>query len=220
MKKALAALIALALPAAALAEGASGFYVQADAAHAKASSSLGSAKGFSPRISAGYRINDLRFAVDYTRYKNYKQAPSTDFKLYSIGASVIYDFDTQSPVKPYFGARLSLNRASAHLGGSDSFSKTSAGLGVLAGVSYAVTPNVDLDAGSATTTSAKSTLSKTSVPANCPPACASNSDIRVIPQTAEPSAVFCFRHIYRLKLHKPAVLYDNPERCGFCRPIF
>lgn len=147
MKKALAALIALALPAAALAEGASGFYVQADAAHAKASSSLGSAKGFSPRISAGYRINDLRFAVDYTRYKNYKQAPSTDFKLYSIGASVIYDFDTQSPVKPYFGARLSLNRASAHLGGSDSFSKTSAGLGVLAGVSYAVTPNVDLDAG-------------------------------------------------------------------------
>ncbi|HGO6599456.1 TPA: outer membrane beta-barrel protein NspA [Neisseria gonorrhoeae] len=138
MKKALAALIALALPAAALAEGASGFYVQADAAHAKASSSLGSAKGFSPRISAGYRINDLRFAVDYTRYKNYKQAPSTDFKLYSIGASVIYDFDTQSPVKPYFGARL---------GGSDSFSKTSAGLGVLAGVSYAVTPNVDLDAG-------------------------------------------------------------------------
>lgn len=55
MKKALAALIALALPAAALAEGASGFYVQADAAHAKASSSLGSAKGFSPRISAGYR---------------------------------------------------------------------------------------------------------------------------------------------------------------------
>lgn len=140
MKKALAALIALALPAAALAEGASGFYVQADAAHAKASSSLGSAKGFSPRISAGYRINDLRFAVDYTRYKNYKQVPSTDFKLYSIGASAIYDFDTQSPVKPYLGARLSLNRASADLGGSDSFSQISTGLGVLAGVSYAVTP--------------------------------------------------------------------------------
>lgn len=98
MKKALAALIALALPAAALAEGASGFYVQADAAHAKASSSLGSAKGFSPRISAGYRINDLRFAVDYTRYKNYKQAPSTDFKLYSIGASVI--FTTSTPNRP------------------------------------------------------------------------------------------------------------------------
>lgn len=145
MKKALAALIALAIPAAALAEGASGFYVQADAAHAKASSSLGSAKGFSPRISAGYRINDLRFAVDYTRYKNYK-APSTDFKLYSIGASAIYDFDTQSPVKPYLGARLSLNRASVDLGGSDSFSQTSIGLGVLTGVSYAVTPNVDLDA--------------------------------------------------------------------------
>ncbi|MCI4052386.1 outer membrane beta-barrel protein NspA, partial [Klebsiella pneumoniae] len=136
MKKALATLIALAIPAAALAEGASGFYVQADAAHAKASSSLGSAKGFSPRISAGYRINDLRFAVDYTRYKNYK-APSTDFKLYSIGASAIYDFDTQSPVKPYLGARLSLNRASVDLGGSDSFSQTSTGLGVLAGVSYA-----------------------------------------------------------------------------------
>lgn len=109
--------------------------------------SLGSAKGFSPRISAGYRINDLRFAVDYTRYKNYKQVPSTDFKLYSIGASAIYDFDTQSPVKPYLGARLSLNRASANLGGSDSFSQISTGLGVLAGVSYAVTPNVDLDAG-------------------------------------------------------------------------
>lgn len=97
MKKALAALIALALPAAALAEGASGFYVQADAAHAKASSSLGSAKGFSPRISAGYRINDLRFAVDYTRYKNYKQAhpPISNFT-----ASARPSFTTSTPNRP------------------------------------------------------------------------------------------------------------------------
>lgn len=42
---------------------------------------------------------------------------------------------------------MSLNRASVDLGGSDSFSQTSIGLGVLTGVSYAVTPNVDLDAG-------------------------------------------------------------------------
>lgn len=98
MKKALAALIALALPAAALAEGASGFYVQADAAHAKASSSLGSAKGFSPRISAGYRINDLRFAVDYTRYKKTINKPHPPISNFT--ASARPSFTTSTPNRP------------------------------------------------------------------------------------------------------------------------
>ncbi|CWN48961.1 outer membrane protein [Neisseria meningitidis] len=96
MKKALATLIALAIPAAALAEGASGFYVQADAAHAKASSSLGSAKGFSPRISAGYRINDLRFAVDTRATKTIKPHPP----ISNFTASARPPFMTSTPNRP------------------------------------------------------------------------------------------------------------------------
>ena len=70
MKKVLATLVALSLPAVALADDNRGFYVQGDLGHStiktKDDGGKSSAKGFSPRLSAGYDFGDFRVAADYT----------------------------------------------------------------------------------------------------------------------------------------------------------
>ena len=165
MKKVLATLVALSLPAIALADDNRGFYVQGDVGHStlKTNDEGGktSSKGFSPRLSAGYDFGDFRIAADYTHYKtrkDHEQGPSytldSKIKLQSVGVSAIYDFDLNSPVKPYVGARVGLNRFSyddddrrADYHATETFRKTKTGLGVLAGVGYNITQNVALDAG-------------------------------------------------------------------------
>ena len=167
MKKILATLVALSLPAVALADEHRGFYIQGDAGHAsvkgKAYGESVTAKGFSPRLSGGYDFGDFRVAADYTHYKSHKESgrisSSTNYdakaKFQSFGVSAIYDFDLNSPVKPYVGARLGLNRISysddfrgtTGYHETESFRKTKAGVGVMAGVGYDITQNVALDAG-------------------------------------------------------------------------
>ncbi|WP_250313716.1 opacity family porin [Neisseria sp. Marseille-Q6792] len=165
MKKVLATLVALSLPAIALADDNRGFYVQGDVGHStlKTSDEGGkvSSKGLSPRLSAGYDFGDFRVAADYTHYKtrkDHEQGPSytldSKIKLQSVGVSAIYDFDLNSPVKPYVGARVGINRFSyddddrrANYHATETFRKTKTGLGVLAGVGYDITQNVALDAG-------------------------------------------------------------------------
>ena len=123
MKKVLATLVALSLPAVVLADDNRGFYVQGDLGHStlKTSDEGGkvSSKGFSPRLSAGYDFGDFRIAADYTHYKtrkDHEQGSSytldSKIKLQSVGVSAIYDFDLNSPVKPYVGARVGLNHVS------------------------------------------------------------------------------------------------------------
>ena len=165
MKKILATLVALSLPAIVLADDNRGFYVQGDVGHStlKTSDEGGkvSSKGLSPRLSAGYDFGDFRVAADYTHYKtrkDHEQGPSytldSKIKLQSVGVSAIYDFDLNSPVKPYVGARVGINRFSyddddrrANYHATETFRKTKTGLGVLAGVGYDITQNVALDAG-------------------------------------------------------------------------
>lgn len=157
MKKVLVTLIALSLPTFALADATKGFYVQADAGHAtvkaKNDDVSKSFKGFSPRISAGYDFGDFRVAADYTHYKSKKINTSlvdAEAKYHSAGVSAIYDFDLQAPVKPYVGARVAVNHASTKVETANSYhehKETKTGVGVMAGVSYEVTPNVALDAG-------------------------------------------------------------------------
>ena len=166
MKKVLATLVALSLPAVALADDNRGFYVQGDLGHStiktKDDGGKGSAKGFSPRLSGGYDFGDFRVAADYTHYKSHKESgrisSSTNYdakaKFQSFGVSAIYDINLQSPVKPYVGARLGLNRISysddfrsTGYHETESFRKTKAGVGVMAGVGYDITQNVALDAG-------------------------------------------------------------------------
>ena len=165
MKKVLATLVALSLPAVALADDNRGFYVQGDLGHStvKTSDEGGkvSSKGFSPRLSAGYDFGDFRVAADYTHYKTWKDyerdplyTHDAKIKFQSFGVSAIYDFDLNSPVKPYVGARVGLNRFSydddyrrAGYHATETFRKTKTGLGVMTGVGYDITQNVALDAG-------------------------------------------------------------------------
>ena len=165
MKKVLATLVALSLPAVALADDNRGFYVQGDLGHStlKTSDEGGkvSSKGFSPRLSAGYDFGDFRVAADYTHYKTLKEHErdplytfDSKIKLQSVGVSAIYDFDLNSPVKPYVGARVGLNRFSYDdddrregYHATETFRKTKTGLGVMTGVGYDITQNVALDAG-------------------------------------------------------------------------
>ena len=165
MKKVLATLVALSLPAVVLADDNRGFYVQGDVGHStlKTSDEGGkvSSKGFSPRLSAGYDFGDFRVAADYTHYKTWKDHEQdsshtldSKIKLQSVGVSAIYDFDLNSPVKPYVGARVGINRFSYddddrregyHT--TETFRKTKTGLGVMTGIGYDITQNVALDAG-------------------------------------------------------------------------
>ena len=165
MKKVLATLVALSLPAVVLADDNRGFYVQGDLGHStlKTSDEGGkvSSKGFSPRLSAGYDFGDFRIAADYTHYKTRKDHEQdsshtldSKIKLQSVGVSAIYDFDLNSPVKPYVGARVGLNRFSYDddyrregYHATETFRKTKTGLGVMTGVGYNITQNVALDAG-------------------------------------------------------------------------
>ena len=165
MKKILATLVALSLPAVALADDNRGFYVQGDVGHStlKTNDEGGktSSKGFSPRLSAGYDFGDFRVAADYTHYKTWKDHEQdsshtldSKIKLQSVGVSAIYDFDLNSPIKPYVGARVGLNRFSydddyrrADYHATETFRKTKTGLGVMTGVGYDITQNVALDAG-------------------------------------------------------------------------
>ncbi|MGI3295315.1 opacity family porin [Neisseria sp. SLRRB23] len=165
MKKVLATLVALSLPAIALADDNRGFYVQGDIGHStlKTNDEGGktSSKGFSPRLSAGYDFGDFRVAADYTHYKTWKDHEQdssytldSKIKLQSVGVSAIYDFDLNSPVKPYVGARVGINRFSydddyrrENYHATETFRKTKTGLGVLTGVGYDITQNVALDAG-------------------------------------------------------------------------
>lgn len=166
MKKVLATLLALALPAAALADDNRGFYVQGDLGHASVKGEVyddsATAKGFSPRVSFGYDFGDFRVAADYTHYKSRsgsgRISSSTRYeaeaKFQSIGVSGIYDFDLNAPVKPYVGARVGFNRVSFDTheyspGFIEHYNtrKTKTGVGLMAGVSYDITQNIALDGG-------------------------------------------------------------------------
>ena len=165
MKAAKLGLILLAL-ASLPAVAAPGLYIQGDAAYAKLKikddGGSDSNNGFAPRLSVGYDFdNNIRAAVDYTHYKPEKYSETTDYyhehgkiKFNSIGVSAFYDFDVHPQLKPYVGARLSVNRVdakdyyeSASSQSSYSYRKTKTGIGALAGVGFNVTDNVTLDAG-------------------------------------------------------------------------
>ena len=112
MKKILATLVALSLPAVALADEHRGFYIQGDVGHAsvkgKAYGESVTAKGFSPRLSGGYDFGDFRVAADYTHYKSHKESgrisSSTNYdakaKFQSFGVSAIYDINLNPLLNP------------------------------------------------------------------------------------------------------------------------
>lgn len=127
---------------------------------------------FSPSLSVGYDFGAFRAALDYTHYAKstfseyervvdgnyiYEANDEGKWKFDSIGISGFYDFDLNSSVTPFVGARLSLNKAkvtytstdtTTTLGqtfvvrDSESFSKTKVGYGVIAGADIKLTDNL------------------------------------------------------------------------------
>ncbi|MFZ7241279.1 opacity family porin [Avibacterium avium] len=171
MKKLLAvAISALAISATANAN----WYVQGDLGYSK-TKFTGDFDGVniskvSPSLSVGYKVNELRFALDYTYYgkKNYSyhiQENATNYekgnasiKAQGFGLSALYDFNLDFPLKPYVGVRFSLNKikldetsvevaSNSTVTNYENESHTKFGYGLLAGASYQLTNNLALDAG-------------------------------------------------------------------------
>lgn len=118
-------------------EQSKGFYVQADLGYAweKLTNDSVNAKyknkALHPRFSLGYDFGQWRLAFDYSRYKplqkhahaETKAKPAlitevnvhNNVKSQTFGVAAIYDFETKSPIKPYIGARLSVNHITIDL---------------------------------------------------------------------------------------------------------
>ncbi|OBX82762.1 opacity protein [Haemophilus aegyptius] len=118
-------------------EQSKGFYIQADLGYAWEKLINDSAnakyknKALHPRFSLGYDFGQWRLAFDYSRYKplqnhahaETKAVPSlitevnvhNKVKSQTFGVAAIYDFETKSPIKPYIGARLSVNHITIDL---------------------------------------------------------------------------------------------------------
>lgn len=95
-----------------------------------------------PQVAVGYKLGNVRVAGDYSHHGKFDgdaNGTSTSAKIQGLGASVLYDFDIDSNVAPYVGARLALNRFSVTNRGTTHFSdasETKLGYGVVAGAKY------------------------------------------------------------------------------------
>lgn len=126
-------------------------------------------------IAVGKDTGAVRYQADYTNFGKIEESGSDGvpgvagydewegaLKAQSLGVSAIYDFQTVSGFTPYAGVRVGVNqlkfeenvRYSTILNGAytvfsanDSYKKTKVGAGVLAGVQYAVSPQLAVDAG-------------------------------------------------------------------------
>lgn len=128
-------------------------------------------------VGVGKKVGNVRYGLDVGTIGNIKQtdqyshtALNTQFDSVdtnevtgkTLGFGAFYDFKTSTPITPYVGARLGLNRLAwentntvniAYQSGSketqyDSFkaNKTQVGYGVVAGAAYQVAPQWAVDA--------------------------------------------------------------------------
>ncbi|MDO4897578.1 MAG: opacity family porin [Moraxella sp.] len=169
MKKLVLASVLMGISSLAMAN--SGFYVQGDVGlsklqlHEKDPDGDDKLKdsGTSLRVAVGKDMGNVRYALDYTNFgtlKYHETFAVDDYtagkaKTQSFGVSAIYDFQSVSGFTPYAGARVGFNKVklSVHavdpLLGQDSWSDSdnAVGFGALAGVQYAISPQLALDAG-------------------------------------------------------------------------
>ncbi|WP_386697484.1 opacity family porin [Lonepinella sp. MS14436] len=164
MKK-LALAIMIGSLAVATSASASNWYVQGDLGYSKLKTDDLSKSRFSPSFAVGYKLNDWRFALDYSHYgkledTHVEQSYSQRFsaKGQGLGFSAIYDIKINSDLKPYVGARLSVNKAKIDkyevatnqgitTAKSSSESDYATGIGAVAGVQYSFTPKWALNGG-------------------------------------------------------------------------
>lgn len=92
-----------------------------------------------PRVSVGYKVGNTRVAGDYTHHGKVDGT-----KIQGLAASVLYDFDTNSKVQPYVGARLATNQFKYTNCAEQKFKSSSdikLGYGVVAGAKYKLDGN-------------------------------------------------------------------------------
>lgn len=124
-------------------------------------------------IAAGKDLGNIRYQADYTNFGKLEESGSdgvagtagydqwtATVKAQSIGLSAIYDFQTVSGFTPYVGVRVGINQLKEEDRGtsttvfnnqlvteaySDDYKETKVGAGVLAGVQYAINPQLAVD---------------------------------------------------------------------------
>ncbi|AAC22827.1 opacity protein, putative [Haemophilus influenzae Rd KW20] len=87
----------------------------------------------------GYKVGNTRVAGDYTHHGKVDGT-----KIQGLGASVLYDFDTNSKVQPYVGARVATNQFKYTNRAEQKFKSSSdikLGYGVVAGAKYKLDGN-------------------------------------------------------------------------------
>lgn len=92
-----------------------------------------------PRVSVGYKVGNTRVAGDYTHHGKVDGT-----KIQGLGALVLYDFDTNSKVQPYVGARVATNQFKYTNRAEQKFKSSSdikLGYGVVAGAKYKLDGN-------------------------------------------------------------------------------
>ena len=105
------------------------------------------------RVAVGKDAGDMRYAADYTYFgkaDDVKDGVKTKVTSNSVGFSAIHDFDTQTNLVPYVGARIGVNYVKSEVSNavrkvSEDEIKLAAGATV--GVQYNVSPAIALDAG-------------------------------------------------------------------------
>ncbi|OOF54758.1 hypothetical protein BKK56_08110 [Rodentibacter genomosp. 2] len=149
MKK---SLLALAIGTLAVASGASAnWYVQGDLGVSKTKftsySDLSKTK-VEPRISVGYKLGNVRLAVDYTYHGKFSGTDGfgdeSTAKIQGLGFSAIYDIDLNSAITPYVGARLSANQfkiTNRTVNIFEDRSEIKFGYGLVAGAKYQLSGN-------------------------------------------------------------------------------
>ena len=132
MKKSVLAIIIGAFAIASSANA--GVYAEGDVGLSRTSANGNHKTKVEPRVAVGYQLGNVRVAGDDTHHGKVEGA-----KIQGLGASVLYDFDLNSRVKPYVGARVAANRFKYDDRAEQRYkssSDTKLGYGVVAGAKY------------------------------------------------------------------------------------
>ena len=137
MKKSLLAVIVGAFAFASVANA--NIYAEGDISLSQTKANGSNNTRVEPRVSVGYKVGNTRVAGDYTHHGKVDGT-----KIQGLGASVLYDFDTNSKVQPYVGARVATNQFKYTNRAEQKFKSSSdikLGYGVVAGAKYKLDGN-------------------------------------------------------------------------------
>lgn len=137
MKKALLAVIVGAFTFASVANA--NIYAEGDVGLSRTKANGSNNTRVEPRVSVGYKVGNTRVAGDYTHHGKVDGT-----KIQGLGTSVFYDFDTNSKVQPYVGARIAANQFKYTNRAEQKFKSSSdieLGYGVVAGAKYKLDGN-------------------------------------------------------------------------------